>query len=114
MADNQATMCSARNVPGKSCEANACWRAEATCFVRQSGEIWRKLICMALTSLLAGVSASAALFEVIHHFDFEGGYNPYYGAPQVVGGKVYGMTSDGGSNNLGVIYRCDLNGENYQ
>lgn len=84
------------------------------------------MICKAMTRtckrISAGISllcllpvaAPAALFEVIHHFDFAGGYNPYYGAPQVIDGKVYGMTSDGGTSNLGVIYRCDLDGGNYE
>jgi uncharacterized repeat protein (TIGR03803 family) len=70
------------------------------------------LVLLALTLALA--PASAALYEVIHHLDSAGGYNPFYGAPQVVDSKVYGMTYQGGNSNLGVIYRCDLNGENYE
>ncbi len=80
----------------------------------QGQQLFGRLILGLGSLLMICGPAQAELFEVIRHLDFAGGYNPYYGAPQVVDGKVYGMTSHGGSNDVGVIYRCDLNGGNYE
>src|SRR5689334_3017469 len=73
----------------------------------------RSLVALLAVNLAAGL-VSGAPFEVIHHYDNSGGYNPYYATPLVTGGKVYGMTHDGGAHASGVLSRCDLDGSNYE
>jgi len=38
---------------------------------------------------------------------------PYYGALTLLGSTLYGMTSEGGTNNYGVIFKIATNGNNY-
>lgn len=49
----------------------------------------------------------------LHDFDSSGGINPNGSLVQANNGKIYGMTADGGSNRLGVIYSLDLSSATY-
>lgn len=51
---------------------------------------------------------TSASFEKLNDFDFTNGSHPYGNLMQASDGKIYGMTSSGGSNDLGVIFSFDL------
>ena len=52
----------------------------------------------------------AGKFRVLHKFNGSDGANPYAGLVQATDGSFYGVTSSGGSNNSGTIYRVTSNG----
>jgi uncharacterized repeat protein (TIGR03803 family) len=78
------------------------------------GTVCLRSFVILLAACLTGAVAAAAPFEVIHHFDNSTGYNPYYATPLVSGGKVYGMTQNGGAHSSGVLFRCNLDGSNHE
>ncbi len=53
-----------------------------------------------------GIAGNA--FNKLHDFDVTTGSSPYGGVIQASDGKLYGMTLNGGANNLGAIYSFDL------
>lgn len=65
-------------------------------------------------SHLAGVvfcyDPQTAVYSVKKNFDIINGANPYGSLIQASNGKLYGMTSAGGSHDLGVIFSLDLSG----
>ena len=54
-------------------------------------------------------------FQIIHHFTgtLADGAAPY-GTPVLSGTTLYGMTSNGGANNVGCIFSVDVSGANFQ
>ena len=54
-------------------------------------------------------------FNILHSFQSgpNDGSSPV-GSPAISGGVVYGMTSQGGTANLGVVYRMNTDGTGYQ
>ncbi|MEO1263586.1 MAG: choice-of-anchor tandem repeat GloVer-containing protein [Bacteroidota bacterium] len=52
-------------------------------------------------------------FEVVHHFDDLNGARPYAAPIEGSDGKLYGTTTVGGNNTVGVIYSIDTNGSNF-
>jgi uncharacterized repeat protein (TIGR03803 family) len=61
------------------------------------------------------VATDGTGFGVLHSFmgGTADGYDPL-GSPVVSGSAVYGMTSQGGTANLGVVYRMNLDGNGFQ
>jgi len=53
---------------------------------------------------------SSNTFQVVHAFDGTNGRSPQGSLVQATDGKLYGMTNEGGANNLGVLYSYDLSG----
>lgn len=71
------------------------------------------------TAFGGGANSLGALFEynpatniLVKKFDFNGttGSSPVANMVQAANGKLYGMTSTGGSSGLGVIYEYDISG----
>jgi uncharacterized repeat protein (TIGR03803 family) len=61
------------------------------------------------------MNADGTSFGIVH--SFQGGAadgNSPVGSPVVSGGVVYGMTSQGGTANLGVVYRMNADGTGFQ
>jgi uncharacterized repeat protein (TIGR03803 family) len=63
--------------------------------------------------VLFSYDISSNLYVTLHNFDIPTGGTPYSGVMQATDGKLYGMTNDGGSNNLGVIFSYDINTSQY-
>jgi len=53
-------------------------------------------------------------FNTIHNFpeNSNDGYQPF-SSLIFINNKLYGMTYRGGTNDLGIVFRCDINGANY-
>lgn len=75
-------------------------------------------------TLMGGTLSSGTLFQIgttglgfqiIHNFTgvLTDGSHPY-GSPILSGTTLYGMTKDGGTNNLGCVFSVDVSGANFQ
>jgi uncharacterized repeat protein (TIGR03803 family) len=62
------------------------------------------------------VQANGSGYTVLHHFDGTNGAKPYGGLTLTSGatGTFHGMTSAGGTNNTGVIFRINDDGSGFQ
>jgi uncharacterized repeat protein (TIGR03803 family) len=56
---------------------------------------------------------SSSVYTKLKDFDGANGANPYGGLTQASDGKLYGMTTQGGSGNTGVIFSFDLSSSTY-
>ncbi len=56
---------------------------------------------------------SSSIYTRLHDFDGTNGALPYGNLLQASDGKLYGMTRDGGSSRLGVIFSYDLSSSTY-
>ena len=64
----------------------------------------------AITKLVTGTNTLSAVFT----FEYPGGRYPYFSRMiQAPDGKLYGMTNQGGSNGLGVIFSLDTSTNSY-
>ncbi|MCC6817842.1 MAG: T9SS type A sorting domain-containing protein [Bacteroidia bacterium] len=52
-------------------------------------------------------------YTAVHHFNSNDGKLPNNGLMQASNGKLYGMTTEGGSANNGVIYRYDISNQTF-
>lgn len=63
--------------------------------------------------VLFSLTISSSLYAKLHDFTVATGSSPYGGVTMASDGKLYGMTLNGGANNLGSIYSFDLSGNTY-
>ena len=65
---------------------------------------------------LCTIKPDGSEFKVLHHFagGTEDGSQPGYCTPILVSGYLYGVASEAGANNLGVIYKIKKDGTEYQ
>lgn len=89
-----------------------------------NGSLIRKGNTLYGMTLLGGASNGGTIFkigvdgtgyEVLHHFagGATDGVYPSYGSLLFRGGKLYGTTYQGGTSNMGVIFRINLNGTGF-
>src|SRR5207244_3230416 len=48
-----------------------------------------------------------SVYDTLYHFSSSSGYHPHGTPFQAADGKIYGMTYDGGSKNMGVLFCYD-------
>lgn len=59
------------------------------------------------SGVIFSFNTQGGIYTKLNDFDSTGGRDPFGNLIQANDGKLYGMTSDGGSNNLGVIFSFD-------
>jgi uncharacterized repeat protein (TIGR03803 family) len=64
--------------------------------------------------VLFKVNPDGSNFQVLHSFSYNDGANPYAGVIQGRDGALYGTTEVGGANGVGVVYKVNPDGSNFQ
>ena len=67
----------------------------------------------AVYGVIFSFDPSSSTYTKLKDFDDTNGANPYGSLMQASDGKLYGMTTDGGSSDVGVIFSFDPSSSTY-